>query len=226
MKFTYGEFGRDYRGVMQKVIALHAKKPDEKVWVTADHGSWEYKVFRLKQWEQDVDSDLQIIEVSSRAMKDSTVFYLNIARDLMMNLRIRAKGERAYLVEARPGAQRLVAARLGVAVADYGNILLKGGLGKLLLKDVEYWRDRYRRLRRTVRNGRDVNVENRQKLEEERNYRLSEILRELSVTSDNLFVSRNQLTEVEKELQILRNFIINNGLTPPDTRHRPPWNPG
>lgn len=220
MRFSYGEFGRDYRGVMQEVIALHARKPNEKVWVTADHNSIEYKVFRLKQWEWDVDGDLEVVEVSSRAMKDSTVFYLNVARDLMLNLKIRAKGERAYLVEARPGAQRLVAARLGVKVADYRGVVLRGGLSKLLLENVEYWRNRYRRLRRTVKNGRGASEEERLRSEEQSKRETSEILGRLSVTSDSLFVNTNRLIESEKEVRRLREFIVTHGLTPPDTRRR------
>ena len=221
---TYGEFGRDYRAVTKLV------HPGSYVYITAAHEGRTFKVFQVSIWDDEIDGDLEgVLPIPSRLFKDNTVFFLNVARDVMVNLRISARGGTSYLVEPRPAAQRLVAARLGLTVDDYEALVLRGGLRDLILHDVEQIRRRYRRrLKAAVtenttisRRATDLGME-KARLEKE----ISELMGKLGVTHDDLFVSRNILNEREAENRRLREFIVEHGLTPPDLRPRPLWNPG
>ena len=136
---TLGELGRDYRAVMKTVV------PGSYMYVTSMHDGRRYNVFQISIWDRAVDENLPgVAELSSRKFKDNTVLFLTLARDLMISLKIRAHGMH-YLIEPRPAAQRLVAARLGLSEAEYEKLVLDGGLRDLALGDVAKIRLRYGR---------------------------------------------------------------------------------
>lgn len=221
---TYGDLGRDYRAVMKTL------RPGSYVYVTATHEGRRYSVFQVSIWDDDIDGELSgVLKLPSRMVKDNTVFFLNVSRDLMIPLKIRAAGSTYYLIEPRPAAQRLVAARLGLAIDEYEDIVLKGGLRDLALHDVDKLRRRYRRQIKSLKTE-TSDVAQRAELLNREKERLERetvtLMGKLGVTHDDLFVSRNNLTEREAEIRLLREFIVNHGLTPPNPRPRPPWNAG
>jgi hypothetical protein len=221
---TYSQLGRDYRAVMKTL------RPGWYEYVTAEHDGRKYRVFQLSIWDQTIDGYLTgVLELSSRTVKDNTVFFLNVARDLMINLKIRGTGAVFYLIEPRPAAQRLLAARLGITVDEYEKVVLEGGLRDLALHDVEALRRRYNRRIKRLRTETAGTMNGAAHLASE-NARLanetSALMGKLGVTHDDLFVSRNMLNEREAEIRLLREFIITHGLTAPNLRPTPPWNPG
>jgi len=141
---TLGELGRDYRAVVKAVT------PGRYTYVTSIHDRRRYSLFQISIWDDAIDEHLiGVLELSSRKFKDNTVLFLNLARDLMVSLKIR--GHHAhYLIEPRPAAQRLVAARLGLSVDGYERLVLEGGLRDLVLRDVAGIRRRYGRRAKSV----------------------------------------------------------------------------
>lgn len=220
---TYGDLGRNYRTVMKAI------RPGFYVYVTARHEGRTYSVFQLSIWDDTIDSELTgVLKLPSRVVKDNTVFFLNISRDLMLPLKIRATGGTYYLIEPRPAAQRLVAARLGLSTDEYESLVLEGGLRDLVLHDIDKLRRRYRRQIKSLKTEKSDVASQAMLLSREKERLEREtagLMGKLGVTHDDLFVSRNSLTEREAEVRLLRDFIADHGLIAPDIRPRPPWNP-
>jgi hypothetical protein len=223
MAVTYLQFGRDYRSVMKRI------KPGAYDYVIAKHDGRPFRVFQLSIWDDVLDADVKhFLLLPSRLMKDNTVFFMNVARDLMISLKIHASRGVHYLIEPRPAAQRLVAARLGLSVREYEELILKGGLKEILVEDKETLRRRYMRRAKELKakvmettSEAEAWKNKARKGEDE----ISTLLGKFGVARDDLFVSKNTLHEKEAEILLLRNFIADNHLTPPK-RPRPPWDPG
>ena len=223
MAVTYLQFGRDYRSVMKRI------KPGAYNYIIAKHDGRPFRVFQLSIWDDVLDADVKhFLHLPSRLMKDNTVFFMNIARDLMISLKVQANRGVHYLIEPRPAAQRLIAARLGLSIREYEKLILEGGLKEILVEDKEMLRRRYMRRAKELK-AKVVETTSEAQLwrstARKRDDEISTLLGKFGVARDDLYVSQNILREKEAEILFLRDFIVDNHLTPPK-RPRPPWDPG
>ena len=214
--FSTRDLATDFRAVFRSV------PQGDYVRVTGRHGGKSFRVFQISVWNEEVDGNLTgVLDLTSRQFKDRTVTFLNVSRYLMLSLKVSAAGGKYYLIEPRPGAQGLIAARLGLTVEEYEKLVIRGGLNDLVRHDVEKLRRKFsRRDKGRVSEIVAVLAENRRM-----EHKIASCLGQVSRTADDYGTRCHQLAEAEAEIRIWREEFEKHGLPVPTFRPRTPWNP-
>ncbi len=219
---TYSELGEDYRAVVRQM------KPYKVYVISARFRGKDFRVFDISLWADDVDGEKSVVRVAARDFANNTVAYLNLARDLLINLRVMARGGISYLIEPRLGAIAWNRRRLGLpSVGAYKQAILGGGLRDLMVPTVQALLERYRKRSRKARARRDRAEEERSSLTVELAHYQTEVARvqgELGRVTNSSIEFGNIKNAQAERIRQLEQYIIDNCLPLPPYGGVPPWN--
>ena len=214
----YSDLIEDFRAATKQVM------PGCYYPVTYRHSGFTSRVLQLSIWDDDDDAELAdiVVDVPSRAMKDSTAYFINSCRDLMIPIRVPLRGRGKLLIEARPHALRMLRRRLGIDEEALERAIIGGGLTAVFSKRTDALERRYKRRTKKLL-GQAETAESRRSqtrqafeefqrdVAEER----SKLSGDMSRAAERLRDSQSRNHALEQQRRAMRELILAHGLQLP-----------